>query len=52
MPDILKRIAPQLIALAALVALGRRHNGVNGDFLGSAIIAGEISALLPLALQA
>ena len=41
-----------VIPLAALVALGRRHNGVNGDFLGSAIIAGEICALLPLALKA
>ncbi len=38
--------------LAALVALGRRHNGVNGDFLGTAIVAGEICALLPVALHA
>lgn len=41
-----------VIPLAALVALGRRHNGVNGDFLGSAIISGELCALLPLALKA
>jgi adenosylcobinamide-GDP ribazoletransferase len=37
-----------LAPLAALLVLGRRQGGVNGDFLGSAIIAGEFCALLPL----
>jgi len=37
--------------LAALLALGRKQGGVNGDFLGAAIIAGEICALLPLCLS-
>lgn len=36
--------------LAALLALGRKQGGVNGDFLGAAIIAGEICVLLPLSL--
>jgi adenosylcobinamide-GDP ribazoletransferase len=37
-------------ALTALLVLGRRQGGVNGDFLGTAIIAGEFCALLPLCL--
>ncbi len=41
-----------IISLAALLALGRRQGGVNGDFLGTAIIAGELCALLPLSLPA
>lgn len=45
--SLLLAVAP----LAALLTLGRRHGGVNGDFLGTAIIAGEICALLPLALH-
>jgi len=43
---LLTSIAP----LVALLALGRRQGGVNGDFLGAAIIAGEFCALLPLCL--
>lgn len=39
-----------LLPLAALLALGRRQGGVNGDFLGAAIIAGEFCALLPLSM--
>ena len=38
-------------ALAALLVLGRRQGGVNGDFLGTAIIAGEFCALLPFCLS-
>jgi adenosylcobinamide-GDP ribazoletransferase len=45
-------LALALAPMAALLALGRKQHGVNGDFLGSAIIAGEICALLPLALRA
>jgi adenosylcobinamide-GDP ribazoletransferase len=37
--------------LAALLGLARRQEGLNGDFLGTAIIAGELCALLPLCLQ-
>lgn len=44
-------LALAVAPLAALLTLGRRHGGVNGDFLGTAIIAGEICALLPLALH-
>ncbi|MGE4442243.1 MAG: adenosylcobinamide-GDP ribazoletransferase [Desulfomicrobium sp.] len=44
-------LALSVAPLAALLTLGRRHGGVNGDFLGTAIIAGEICALLPLALH-
>ncbi len=43
-------LALTLAAMAALLALGRRQHGVNGDFLGTAIIAGELCALLPLGL--
>ncbi len=35
--------------LGLLLRLGREQGGVNGDFLGAAIIAGETCALLPLA---
>ncbi len=37
--------------LASLLVLGRRQGGVNGDFLGAAIIVGEFCALLPLSLS-
>jgi len=43
-------LALALAALGALLALGRKQDGVNGDFLGSAIVAGEICALFPLCL--
>jgi len=33
-----------------LFTLGRRNNGINGDFLGSAVIWGELSGLLAFAL--
>lgn len=33
-----------------LYRLGRKNNGINGDFLGSAIIWGEISALMAFIL--
>lgn len=33
-----------------LLRLGRCHQGLNGDFLGTAIVAGEFCALLPLAI--
>lgn len=36
--------------LLFLLNLGKEHQGINGDFLGAAIIAGELCALLPLAL--
>ena len=39
-----------LVPLWILQRLGRLQAGINGDFLGSAIIAGEISALLPLSM--
>lgn len=45
--SLLLAIAP----LGALLILGRRQGGVNGDFLGAAIIAGEFCALLPLSLS-
>ncbi len=35
-----------------LYNLGRKNNGVNGDFLGSAIIWGELSGLLAFVLTA
>lgn len=38
-----------ILALGLLVRLGRRQGGINGDFLGAAIIAGELCALIPLA---
>ena len=34
--------------LAALLCLARREGAMNGDFLGTAIIAGEICALIPI----
>lgn len=37
------------IALYFLVKLARLQHGLNGDFLGAAIVAGEICALAPLA---
>lgn len=40
-----------LAPMAALLRLGRVQGAINGDFLGAAIIAGEICALLPLAIQ-
>jgi len=40
-----------VIPLAALLRLARRQGAVNGDFLGAAIIACELCALLPLAVQ-
>ncbi|MBE1424174.1 adenosylcobinamide-GDP ribazoletransferase [Desulfomicrobium macestii] len=43
-------LATTVAVLAALLALGRKQGGVNGDFLGAAIIAGEICVLLPLSL--
>lgn len=36
-------------AIWFLLRLAGRQNGINGDFLGTAIVAGEICALLPLA---
>ena len=44
--------APLLAALplAGLLSLARREGGMNGDFLGAAIIAGEFCYLAPLAL--
>lgn len=44
-------IALSLIPIAVLLRLGRIHGAINGDFLGAAIIASEICALLPLAWQ-
>ncbi|NLV97028.1 MAG: adenosylcobinamide-GDP ribazoletransferase [Desulfovibrionales bacterium] len=38
------------IAVFTFFYLGKTHGGVNGDFLGAAIIAGELCALLPLAV--
>lgn len=43
-------LALTIAALAALLALGRKQGAVNGDFLGAAIIAGEVCVLLPLSL--
>lgn len=39
-----------LAPLALLLRLGRVQGAINGDFLGAAIVAGEICALLPLAV--
>lgn len=39
-----------LFPLELLLRLGHRQGAINGDFLGAAIIAGEICALLPLAI--
>jgi adenosylcobinamide-GDP ribazoletransferase len=49
-PSLPLTLALALGALASLLALGRKQDGVNGDFLGSAIVAGEICALIPLCL--
>lgn len=38
-----------IVPLFPLLRLGRRQGGLNGDFLGSAIIAGELGLLFPLA---
>ena len=43
-------VALTIAPLAGLTALARRQAGMNGDFLGAAIIAGELCALLPLTL--
>lgn len=47
LPAAIIAIAP----LAGLLSLARREGAMNGDFLGAAIIAGEICALLPLAFH-
>lgn len=39
------------LPLGALLALARRQGGLNGDFLGAAIVVAELCALLPLSLQ-
>ncbi len=44
-------LALTALPLGVLLALARRQNGLNGDFLGAAIVAGELCALLPLSLQ-
>lgn len=38
------------LAISVLYRMGKAQGAVNGDFLGSAIITGELCALLPLAL--
>jgi adenosylcobinamide-GDP ribazoletransferase len=43
-------LALTLGPLALLLTLARRERGMNGDFLGAAIIAAELCALFPLAL--
>jgi adenosylcobinamide-GDP ribazoletransferase len=48
---VLAAVALAIPCLAVLRALARRESGMNGDFLGSVIIAGEFCALLPLAFQ-
>ena len=48
---VLAALALAIPCLAVLRSLARRESGMNGDFLGSAIIAGELCALLPLAVQ-
>lgn len=37
-----------VIGLLFLLRLGQREHGLNGDFLGAAIIYGELATLLPL----
>ena len=49
-PSLALTPALAVAALAALLALGRKQGGVNGDFLGAAIVAGEVCALAPLCL--
>ena len=44
-------VALTTLPLGVLLALARRQNGLNGDFLGAAIVAAELCALLPLSLQ-
>lgn len=44
-------LVASIFPLLALGRLGRQHGGINGDFLGASIIAGELCALLPLSLQ-
>lgn len=40
-----------LPALGALLRLGQTQGAINGDFLGAAIIVGEMCALLPMAFH-
>jgi adenosylcobinamide-GDP ribazoletransferase len=37
-----------LVPLALLMALARKQGGMNGDFLGAAIVAGELCVLAPI----
>ena len=46
---VLSALALAAAALAPLLSLARREGAVNGDFLGSAVVACETCALLPLA---
>ncbi|NLW80702.1 MAG: adenosylcobinamide-GDP ribazoletransferase [Desulfovibrionales bacterium] len=49
-PQAAATVVLAVFPLVALIRLGRRQNGLNGDFLGAAIIAGELCALLSLCL--
>jgi len=49
-PSLAATLLLGLLGLSELSVLARRHGGLNGDFLGCAIVWGELSALLGLAL--
>lgn len=50
LPSLAAALLLGLFGLAEFTALARRHGGLNGDFLGCAIVWGELSVLLGLTL--
>ena len=46
LPAVLAGLAAACLPVVLLVRLARRQGGVNGDFLGSAVIAGELAGAL------
>ncbi|MEW5774086.1 MAG: adenosylcobinamide-GDP ribazoletransferase, partial [Thermodesulfobacteriota bacterium] len=49
-PSLAAALLLGIFGLSELTALARRHGGLNGDFLGCAIVWGELSVLLALVL--
>lgn len=49
-PSLAAALLLGILGLSELTALARQHGGLNGDFLGCAIVWGELSVLLGLVL--
>jgi adenosylcobinamide-GDP ribazoletransferase len=49
-PSLAAALLLGIFVLSELTVLARRHGGLNGDFLGCAIVWGELSVLLAMAL--